>query len=186
MDRLLYIRSINPTYADDIEDFLMKNDEFCKLLPLVALSCVPTHVGEFTSAKECLKYYVYCSGVRADYGEKLYEEVKNNNYANLKSKLKIIQEIDAINEPNTPSDIDNLIIKGVGDGCKIFVKQMYFNDNSDGVYPTDRVFRKGLAKIYNKTEVSVDEAKQIIALWKISGAKTYIGGMFTSQAASYY
>ena len=182
MDRLQYIANTNPQYAEDIQQFLIYNPEFGYMLPYVSLTHRAPHPRNVESAKDCLKYYVCNAGVRADYGEQLAQDVLKGDYSRLGSKLSTIKAIDGMEQPIVSADIDKINIKGIGPGCKTFVKQMYFNDNNDVSYCTDITFRKGLAKIYKRELVSVKEAERLVSGWQ---GQKYVGSMFVAQAYSY-
>jgi hypothetical protein len=194
-ERLELIALTNPDYYADIVTFITENPEFIPFLPIVALS--PR--GKSTSNPEIMAmlkekgiktgliFYACMAGVRVAYGEKIFLHVMRGEMEKLtEKKRKIITDIiEQVNEDELKSvqDIDEKLkgIKGVGDGARTFLKDVYFFDENI-VYPTDRIFQKGLKRIYKLEKLGVAGAKKICNGWK---GKKYIGTMFTWQAATY-
>lgn len=191
-ERLEWIKRMNPGYAKDIEEFLRLNPIFEKVFKYVALSPEPEIPMELGTIEQFLIYYVCHSGVCTDYGTKLWTSINEGKDGVVPPEMKIPagkqSTITAIKElcskkasPWTISDIEKLEIKGVGPGAKAFVKQGYFH-SKDVVMPTDRVFQKGMKKIYGLDTLTVSKATSLANKWK--GHK-YIGNMFCFQAAHY-
>jgi hypothetical protein len=183
MERLMAIFELDQAYGLDIVTFISHQAEFEPYLRYVSLTKQAENVTQFTGdVRESLRYYVCFAGVRTAYGQQLYEMVKVGDYSHLKSKLPTIQAIDALPPITTVAQIDALNIKGVGPGAKTFAKEA-LGDISNTVYPTDLIFRKGLAKIYGLATVpTVAAATNIVKTWT---GPLYVGTMFAFQAANY-
>lgn len=180
-DRLKHILSIDRKYGNDIIEFLTQNPIFVDYLKVIPFS--PRSSTKHTSVKDAIKYYVCHAGVRNDYGDRLFSEVKRGCYDNLKSKLATILEIDKLPDIKSSADVDSIQIKGVGPGCKTYIKHNLFNDFENATYETDLIFRKGLSKIYKLPGVcTVTEAKRITKTW--TGPK-YVGTVLCFQAHHY-
>lgn len=189
MDRLEYIFKKDPEWAlqraepgSAIAEFLCENPEFKSYLKYVALTRKAEIPKELKTIKDMLKYYVSFAGVNANYGSKVYQLAMKGEYSTLTEKKRLIlQEIDQLPEITTMEAFEKINIKGVGEGAKSFVQQHYFNDVNMS-YPTDRIFQKGLAKIYGRESITISQAKTLISQWK--GQKS-VGSMFCFQVANY-
>ncbi len=182
MDRLEYIFKKNAEWGSAIVEFLCENPQFKPYLKYVALNRKADIPRELITVKDMLKYYVAFAGVNANYGVKIYPKVMKCDYTDITEKKRLIfQEIDKLEEVTTAEAFEKVSIKGVGEGAKAFIHQHYFNDVNQ-TYPTDRIFQKGLAKIYGLKSVTVSEAKSLSNQWK--GQKS-VGSMFCYQVANY-
>lgn len=182
MDRLAMIYQIDPLWASAIEEFIVLNPEFQPYLPYAALNQYPEIPSELKTIKDMLLYYVCYAGVNTNYGGQAWSWVKTNQLSKLTVKKRsIIDNILAQSEIKTIDEFNSIKIKGVGEGAMTFVRQNYFKDVNI-IYPTDRIFQKGLCKIYEFKNVTVSQAKNKAQSWK--GQKS-VGSMFCFQAGNY-
>ena len=182
MDRLFIISQINPSWGASIKEFVKLNPEFQPCLPYVALNRVADIPKELKTIKDMLIYYASFAGVNTNYGQKAWEWAKTNQLEKLTAKKRLIIE-DVLKLPNitTFAEFEKINIKGVGEGAHTFIRQHYFH-HTDIIYPTDRVFQKGLCRIYQLDKVTVSQAKNLCNQWK--GEKS-VGSMFCFQIANY-
>lgn len=182
MDRLSFILKINPSWGLAIQEFVMLNPEFGPFLKYAALKGTADVPEELKTIRDMLLYYVSFAGVNTSYGQKAWQWVKTGQLDKLTPKKRsIIENILALPTITTIKEFDKIDIKGVGEGAQTFVRQFYFNDTNI-IYPTDRIFQKGMCLIYHLDKVSVGEAKHLANQWK--GQKS-VGSMFCFQAANY-
>ena len=183
MDRLELILGSSPQWGAAIVDFLINNPEFRPYLKYVAIDEKVEIPSSVVSIKDMLLYYACCAGVNANYGIQAYEWVCQGLLDKLTTKKRAT--IDLINQLptiTTKEEFEHIKIKGVGDGAMTFVRQNYFNDK-DIIYPTDRIFQRGIAMIYGLDTVTVASARDKANLWK--GQKS-VGSMFCFQVANYH
>ena len=182
MNRLEHIFNSDPEWGADIVEFVNENPEFKTYLKYVALNRYSEIPKSLVTIKDMLKYYVSFAGVNANYGCKVFEWVKNLEYNHLTDKKRVIMEaIDQLPEISTREEFNKIVISGVGEGAKSFICQHYFRD-TDIIYPSDRIFQKGLSQIYGINKVSVSEAKSRAQKWQ---GKRSVGSMFCFQVGNY-
>lgn len=182
MDRLELIFQLNPQWGSAIAEFVAENPEFSPHLKYASLTTKPKLPSSLVTIKDLLRYYACFSGVNPSYGKQVFEWVKNNQLDKLTAKKRqIIEEIDKLADIETKEELEEVKIKGIGEGTRTFVLEHYFNDTNI-IYPTDRVFQRGLAMIYGLDKVTVANAKTIANAWK--GQKS-VGSMFCFQVANY-
>lgn len=183
INRIELIHSINPDWACQLIEFVSGNPEFEPYLRVCPLTPPATKAyPDLKTVKEQLVYYVCYAGVNTNYGKKLYELVKAGNLDVLSVKKRAtIDAVMALPEINDLEVFNTIKIKGVGLGAMDFVRKNMFSQ-SDITFPTDRVFQRGLCKIYGLPKVTVTQAKRIVDSWK--GDKA-IGNIFCFQVAHY-
>jgi hypothetical protein len=181
--RLSLIEMLNPQWAFQLIEFVAENPEFGDYLRVAALDPGPAEIPfELKSVKDMLKYYVCFSSVNANYGEKIYQFVRVGDLTKLTEKKRtIIEAIIRLPEITEIESFNRIKIKGVGEGAMTYVRENYFKYENIA-YPTDRIFQKGLCKVYKLNSVTLTEAKNYINKWQ--GNKS-IGCMFCFQAAHY-
>lgn len=153
MDRLGMIRLADAEWANRVEDFVVRNSELRAWLPYASLHPRPCLPAGLDTIKKLLLYYVAFSGVHATYGQKCYDWIINGELQHLMpGKRAVVSRVLALPEMKTREEfiahvVDRKVI-GVEIGACHFVKQNFFGD-TDITYPTDRVFRRGLQRIFH-------------------------------------
>jgi hypothetical protein len=182
MDRFTAICLYSPAWGASVKEFVTLNPEFKPFLKYTAVNREADIPSELKTIKDMLLYYVSFAGVNTNYGEKVWTWVKAGQLDKLTAKKRaIIDDILKLPEITNIDEFDKIDIKGVGDGAHTFVRQHYFHDKNI-IYPTDRIFQKGICKIYGIDKITATQAKHKANLWK--GEKS-VGSMFCFQAAHY-
>lgn len=180
--RLEKVLQFDKQWGEEILNFVCDNIEFASYLKYTPLNRKLELPEGLDTVKKMLKYYVSYAGVRAEFGSKVFFHVQKNELEKIPPRKKIIiQEIDKLNEIKTVRDLYKIEIKGIGEGAVNFVKQHFFHEKNI-TYPMDRVFQRGMKKIYAQSKLTISKCRKITEQW--IGNKS-IGSMFCFQAAHY-
>lgn len=184
MDRLTFIAQFDPLWALMIRDFVDLNPIFKKYLELAPSTRKPLLNLKWRTPNDILRWYVCHTGVRNSYGDELYKYVETGGReeSKLKKKTTTINDIDELDKITCIEDVENINIKGVGIGAKNFIKRYVYDDFGVVDY-TDRIFLKGICKLYDKEKLTPTQAKKISDEWK--GNFKGIGSAFCFQIAHY-
>lgn len=170
--RLSIISRTDPQYYNDIIDFI-KND-FPEIEPFAYLSALenPKNMkfDHLKTIKDHLIFYVAQSGVSPSHGRNVYNWVINNQLDKLtvKKRGEINNVLNYANydKINTIEDVDNIKIKGVGNGAKGFVKQFYFNERNICLW-TERRFQKGLSFVLENASKNKNQSETVECFKKL-------------------
>ena len=185
--RLNFISETDIQYYQDIMDFLQEAPEF---EPYAYLSTLENpekrtlkNLKDLKTLKDHLIFYVSQSALSPSYGLKVYNWVISGDLSHLTAKklgeIRGVLDYPDYDSIKTVQDLDNLKIKGVGEGAKLFVRQFFFKEKNICI-PSERKFQKGLS-IVLKNKVSAKDAKKISDNWN----KKYIGNMLCLQIGDY-
>jgi hypothetical protein len=199
LSRLAFVASVDPEWYTKVIAFLETNPEFHSYAHLTSLHDRPVGFGKTPgetakpdmpiTMKEYVMYYSAHAGVREAYGFALWKKVRGRSADEICSdpsitdkKKSVLCEVAKLPELTTLEEVDTIVIKGVGTGCKKFIRVM-FSDNDDWVDSTDLYFTKGMQKIYNLDKRPTQKQKLTISSKWACYKK--VGTMYCNQVASY-
>lgn len=175
---------VNPEWAAQVSAFVADNPVFLPFVKYTSWTPRANIPDDLKTVKDMLLYYASHAGVKADYGGKVFDWVREGQLDKLTAKKReTIDRILELDEIVSREQFDKVVIKGIGEGARCFVLEHYFNDVNIA-YPSDRVFQRGLAKIYGLPKnPTVSQCKNIIKQWK---GNLSVGSSFCFQAAHYH
>ena len=182
--RLELIKIINPTWGQEIENFVVINNEFIPYLDIISINDKPLELKEINNLFEDILYCMCSCGVNAKFGYNLYLKVKqflNINYPCQDFDFKISETkrkyikslIDNLLENNIKPDemtFDLFIkhklqkIKGIGETTLSIIFSKY-NDDWSILPLTDRNVISSIKKVYGVNIKSKKEIKNISKTW---------------------
>lgn len=182
--RLEFIKMVNPKWGEEIENFVLLNNEFIPYLGIVSINDKPLELDEINNLFENILYCMCSSGVNAKFGYNLYLKVKQ--FLNIKfpcqdfdfkiseTKRKYIKSlIDNLLQNNIrPSELtfDLFIkhnlqqIKGIGKTTLSIIFSTY-NDDWSIIPSTDRNIISAVKKVYGANIKTQKEINQISKTW---------------------
>lgn len=197
------ISHYDPIYAVACSEFCTQNTEFLPFsiyLPKFTTPKLPSNV---TTVKQGIIYYICMSGVRRNFGLKLYNNIYTSHfinkediqrtlvYVNKNKKHSIDHVLQLSNEysidqfkttiTNKISSLPGIGVSGTAFLLKCFDSSIPF----DYVEYTDIEFLNGCKQIYNLDKVPTSsQAKKIVDSWKTE--YKFIGSVLCIQVYHYY
>lgn len=180
--RLEFIKMVDPDWGQEIENFVIQNNEFIPYLGIVPINNKPLELNEINNLFEDILYCMCSCGVNAKFGYNLYLKVKT--FLNIKypcqdfdfkiseTKRKYIKSlIDNLLQNNIkPSELsfdlfvkhDFQKIKGIGETTLSIIFSKY-NDDWSILPLTDRNIISSIKKVYG---ANIKTKKEIINISK--------------------
>ena len=182
-ERLAFIFAKDQELGEETSEFLDLNPVF---RPFAKYAAATRTQKLNLSLRHAFVYYICHAGVSAAHGNNLWERARLNDFTllNQQKKETINSILDLVRDDMTLEEATQMSkIKHVGPGCISFVQSECFGQTKNIVFETDRVFQRGLQKIYGfDKRPSPSMCKKLTDGWK--GNKS-IGSLFCFQCAHY-
>jgi len=172
-ERIHFIFNQDPEWCSKLLEFVDKHPEFRPYMYMAPATRKPVLDVELKTIHDALLYYACHAGVTVNYGLKLWEkakdlkttkEIKNLNLSERKTKT-LMDLLEFRNNHPIVKSVDEIKIKGIGEGAKGFIRILFFNDYNV-LDCTDRNFLSGLQHLLGMpTRPTPAQAKRLCQSW---------------------